>query len=114
MIRTEKDMAISVKENMRGGNKSVNFLEVVDKQNLLHSRLFSKLTLTPGSSIGPHEHSGEIEYYYILKGEGVVTEKDGQKLVKEGDVVITGWGNSHAISNESDKDLEFLAVIMVE
>jgi len=114
MVIKEKDMKKSERIAMRGGDKSVIFQEVVDPKYLLHSRLFSTLTLVPGSSIGPHVHSGEIEYYYILEGEGIVSEKDGDKTVRAGDVVITGWNNSHAIRNSGTENLKFLAVILLE
>ena len=34
--------------------------------------------------------------------------------VNPGDVVVTGWGQSHSIRNECDQDLEFIAVINTE
>jgi len=114
MIIKEKDMKKTESVALRGGEKSVIFQEVVNPEYLLHGRLFSSLTLVPGSSIGPHTHSKEVEYYYILEGEGIVTEKDGEKTVNAGDVVITGWDNSHAIRNDGTKDLKFLAVILLE
>ena len=114
MIIKAKDMEKTERVAMRGGEKSVIIQEVVKPEFLVHCRLFSVITLVPGSSIGPHVHSKEVEYYYILEGEGFVTEKDGDKLVKAGDVVITGWDNSHAIRNSGTKDLKFLAVILLE
>jgi len=114
MIIKNSEMKISERKEMRGGNKTVKIQEVVKPELLLHCRLFSTLTLTPGCSIGQHEHTDEIEYYYILEGEGIVTEKTGEKTVTKGDVVITGWGDSHAIRNDSNTDLKFLAVILLE
>ena len=114
MIIKAKDMEKTERVAMKGGEKSVICQEVVSPEFLLHSRLFSVLTLVPGSSIGSHVHSKEVEYYYILEGEGIVTEKDGDKSVKAGDVVITGWDNSHAIRNSGTKNLKFLAVILLE
>lgn len=56
----------------------------------------------------------ETEYYWITSGEGIVTEADGEKKVTKGDMVITGGGASHAIRNEQEEDLKFLAVIILD
>lgn len=114
MIINPKDMEVTVREHMRGGDGQVESQCVVPSDKLLHSRLFAKLTLNEGCSIGEHQHSGEIEYYYILSGNGIVTEADGDHPVAKGDVVITGWGNSHAIRNSGKAPLELLAFISVE
>ena len=107
-------MQTSVINNMRGGEKSVNCISIMDNGTVKHCRMFNKLTLVPGASIGFHDHNNETEYYWILEGEGIVTEKDGEKVAKAGDVVITGGGASHAIRNASDKDLVFLALIILD
>lgn len=114
MIKKLSQMSTKVNEHMRGGAGSVQILELMSKDELKHCRMFSKLTLKPGCSIGQHEHVNETEYYWILEGEGVVTEADGEKTVKAGDLVITGGGASHAIRNEKDEDLVFLALIILD
>jgi mannose-6-phosphate isomerase-like protein (cupin superfamily) len=43
-----------------------------------------------------------------------VTEADGEKIVKKGDLVITGNGASHAIRNEKSEPLVFLALIILD
>lgn len=114
MIRRPGDMEIVVKTNMRGGDGEVLNQCVVPQEMLINARLFSKLSLKHGCSIGPHKHEGEVEYYYILSGTGIVTEDDGERAVRKGDVVITGWGASHAIRNDGEDPLELLAVIITE
>lgn len=107
-------MKQEIKEHMRDGQKQVSIEHIMDNGTVKHCRMFGKLTLVPGSSIGKHQHIGETEYYWILEGEGVVTEDDGEKLVKKGDLVITGGGASHAIRNDSGKDLVFMALIILD
>ncbi len=114
MIKKLSQMETKVNEHMRGGAGSVQVLELMGKNDVKHCRMFSKLTIKPGCSIGKHEHVNETEYYWILEGEGTVTESDGDKLVKAGDLVITGGGASHAIRNDGDKDLVFLALIILD
>lgn len=116
MIKKKSDMENRVVENMKGGEKSVYqelFLSGSDMAK--HSRLFGKMTLPKGASIGEHQHSGETEYYYILSGKGEVDEKDGAlREVGPGDLVITGGGAFHSIKNSGDEDLVFIALIILD
>lgn len=115
MIRRKEEMKNVVKTHMRDGEGNVYQTMILDENCMApHSRVFSTFTIKKGCSIGEHSHTGETEYYYILSGEGVVTESDGNKIVKAGDLVITGGGASHAIRNEKDEDLVFVAVIILE
>lgn len=99
---------------MRGGNGTIQQVQVVIPAQMIHARLFNKLTIKKDCSIGYHVHNNEVEYYYILSGEGIVTEPDGEKTVNAGDVVITGWGVGHSIRNEKSEDLVLLAIISTE
>lgn len=114
MIIKARDMTTVRKEHLQGGAGAVDCTVVVPQDLMIHARLFNLLTLHKGDSIGVHEHHNEVEYYYILKGQGIVSDKDGESTACVGDVVITGWGASHAIRNEGDEDLVFLAVISTE
>lgn len=111
MIKRFKEMRVDVK-NMRGGVGECKTVHHINPEELPHGRLFSTITIEEGNSIGFHEHKGEVEYYLILRGMGVVSEKDGDKIVSPGDVVITGNGESHAIRNEKKEDLVFIALIL--
>jgi|LAHS01.1.fsa_nt_gb mannose-6-phosphate isomerase-like protein (cupin superfamily) len=114
MIKRHEEMKTEIKEHMRGGAKQVVMEHIMDNGTVAHCRMFAKLTLEPGASIGEHQHTGETEYYWILQGEGIVTEADGEKHVKPGDVVITGGGASHAIRNDGTQDLVFMALIILD
>ena len=100
--------------HLRDGEGTVIKRTLAPAQSDMHLRLLGRFTIKKGCSIGNHTHNGEIEYYYILSGKGVVTEDSGTSVVNPGDVVVTGWGQSHSIRNEKDQDLEFLAVINTE
>jgi len=114
MIRKYSDMQTSVKEKLRGGTGSALFRAVAEEGSVKHCRLFSEIILEKGSSIGEHDHVNETEYYWITEGEGIVTEADGEKRVTKGDLVVTGGGASHAIRNEKETPLKFLAVIILD
>jgi len=102
------------KRKMRGGAGECQVLDMLDPKQVPHGRLFSTITIEKGCSIGSHEHVKETEYYYILSGQGIVTESDGVKMVKAGDMVVTGGGASHAIRNEQAEPLVFVALILFD
>ena len=113
IIRTE-EMKRTVRPHMRGGAGEVVVTNLMDAQQMAHTRLFSTLTLETGCSIGEHDHVNETEYYWILAGEGIVTEKDGDHRVRVGDLVVTGGGARHAIRNEREETLILLALIILD
>ena len=115
MIKKNNDMTRKTVEHMRDGNGSVDQMLILDGRDMApHTRLCGMMTLDKGCSIGLHTHIKETEYYFILSGEGIVTEADGEKKVSKGDVVITGDGESHAIRNESTAPLVFVALIVLD
>ena len=114
MIKKSKDMQISIKENMRGGTGSVIAKILSAEGTVAHCRLFNEMRIEKGCSIGEHDHVNETEYYWITSGKGIVTEADGEKIVEKGDLVITGGGASHAIRNDEDEPLIFMALIILD
>lgn len=113
MIRHTSDMQFT-EVQMRGGNGLCKRLELLPQSEMKHCRFMGCVTIDKGNSIGTHDHVNETEYYWIVSGEGVVTEADGEKPVGPGDLVITGGGASHAIRNEKDKPLVFMALIILD
>lgn len=80
-----------------------------------HGRLYARIVLPPKSSIGWHQHVGETEPFYILKGEGDFIDNDRSVTrVRAGDVCLIQAGHWHSIENNSDSDLEFMALIYNE
>ncbi|MGE4453750.1 MAG: cupin domain-containing protein [Sphaerochaeta sp.] len=114
MIKKVADMQETVKTAMRGGTGQVVLKALADEGSVAHCRLFSEIRLEKGCSIGEHNHVHETEYYWITAGKGIVTEADGEKVVEKGDLVITGGGASHAIRNEEDETLVFMALIILD
>ena len=112
MVRSKSDTMREVRENMRGGKGRI-IIEHLEKEGLpANGRLFAKLTIAPGCSIGEHRHVGEAEMFYFLSGGGVVTD-DGERItVSAGDVMTTYDGQSHGVENTGDVDLEMIAVII--
>ncbi len=111
MVRKE---SYTVRTKMGGtGVGEVYVYDIVSKEELLgHGRLYAKLVLPPGSSIGWHQHVGETEPYYILYGEGDFTDTDGTVTkVHAGDIctiAVNGW---HSLANNSTEDLALIALV---
>ena len=113
MIRRNGTATVEVREKMRGGAGSVRVEQLWRPEELTaKTRLFARLTLAPGSSIGFHEHVGEDEVYVILSGSGVLVDGAERVTVAAGDTILTGNGAGHAIEAVGTEPLELLAVIM--
>ena len=114
-----------VKIETSGGfpeSKGVRYMgHIVSKEELNgHGRLFAHTVLPSGSSVGWHQHVHDTEPYYIIKGEGDFFEGDSENgerkktHVTAGDVCLINVGQWHAIENNSDSDLEIIALIYNE
>lgn len=113
MIREAAKMKKETRENMRGGNGSVNVTHIFEPDELTaKTRLFARMHLPAGASIGFHRHEGEEEVFYILSGRGIVDDDGTKREVGPGDAVLTGGGAGHAIEAVGDEPLEMVAVIL--
>ena len=70
-------------------------------------------TLKPGAwSAQRHWHAAEDELIYVLSGELVLCENDGETLLKPGDAA--GWkagvANGHCLINRTDRDAVYLEI----
>ena len=76
-------------------------------------RMFAHVRLLRGEAVDWHIHTDEIEYYYILSGEGIFTNSDKtEQRVSKGDVCTMDLGSGHAIKQAGDEILEFIALIV--
>ena len=113
MIQHEKREVV---ENMAGGVGKAYRYHIVSKDELFgHGRMYAKVVLPPGSTIGWHQHIHETEPYYILSGEGTFIDNDQSKtLVHAGDICATGYGKFHGLENKTDEPVELIALIVIE
>lgn len=113
MIRRSADQVVEVRKAMRGGPGEVVVRQYFKPEEIrAKCRLCGHLTLAPGAGIGLHQHSTEDEVYIILRGSGVLDEGGSKVRVSAGDAVLTGKGESHAVTNDGTEPLEIIAVIM--
>ncbi len=113
MHKRASEMELEIKHKMRGGSGQVEILHIIKKEEFKgKARLFARLSIGPGCSIGLHEHIGEEEVFYILKGRGIVEDSGKRYEAEPGDAILTGGGASHSIACIGEEPLEFLAVII--
>ncbi|NLY44663.1 MAG: cupin domain-containing protein [Tissierella sp.] len=113
MIIKKDDMKVAKADNMKDGIGSVKFTHITDAEGLCNKgRLFSLMELEPGCSVGSHSHENDFEIYYILEGEGEVTDDGVVKKVYPGDAMITHEGHEHSLKNIGDRTLKFIALIL--
>ena len=114
MFKSRNDASLEVRSQVRGGIGDANFNHIWKKGSELNSnmRLYAKIVLKPGDSIGYHVHEGEDELYYILSGRA---ETDDNGVIRElvpGDSTLTRSGEGHSIKALGLENLELLATIV--
>ena len=113
MIRKAADCKKEYRENMRGGNGTVELINFATPAELNDKgRLFANITLRPGCGIGYHVHENDSELFYLMKGEVLYNDNGVESTLHAGDVMICPAGTGHAISNNSAEDAEICAVIL--
>jgi uncharacterized cupin superfamily protein len=69
--------------------------------------------IKPGSASAlRHWHENEDEFIYMLEGELVLCENDGETVLRPGDAAgfKASSGNGHCLINRSDRDAVYLEV----
>lgn len=112
MIVHRNEMTVESKERLRGGEGTAVFTHFVKGSAQKNLRLAAEIVLPPGASIGGHQHEEETEYFVFLEGTGIVNDNGTEVPVKKGDVMITGNGAYHGVSNPGTSPLIFNAFIV--
>ena len=108
-----RKLNIETKKEVRGGKGDPDLRHILSADELNgHGSMYAQVRLKPGCSIGFHQHIGNTEPYFILEGHGTFVDNDGSRTeVGPGDVCCIEVGQGHAIENNSDADLIFMALI---
>lgn len=113
MIRRQEEVRVRTVEHAQKGKGSVTFHDwLLPEEAKGHGRVFSKVVIAPGCSIGYHQHQGEFEAYYVLKGKALVRDGEREILLLPGDMNLCPDGCWHGVENVGDTDLELIALIM--
>lgn len=75
-------------------------------------RLFNRMIIAPGNSIGEHQHEGDNEIFYILSGTGTYNDNGSLVQIGPGDTTICSDGETHGLVNTGDVPLELIALIL--
>ena len=113
MVHRQNDYRPDIRDAMRGGSGSVKIEHLWEQEELNSpTRMFSRITLEPGCSIGFHRHENEEEIFYIISGQAVADDNGEEVTLAPGDTILTGNGDGHSIANAGNTPLEMLAVII--
>lgn len=114
MVKGKEGQRQETRSRMRDGKGDIKLNHILEKEEMLgKARLFARITVEPGCSIGEHPHGPDAEIYYILSGEVVVSDNGVEKTMTEGGVMITGNGESHNVENRTAQPAELLAIVML-
>ena len=113
MIKKAADFKPEYRENMRGGNGTVELTNFATPEELNNKgRLFANITLNPGCGIGFHMHENESELFYVMKGDVLYNDNGTECVLGAGDVMVCPAGTGHAVANNGQEDVELCAVIV--
>ena len=106
-------METIIKEHASGGKGSIAVKHILNEKELNGKcKMFAEVTIGVGCSLGYHEHHGESETYYIVRGQGDYNDNGTIRPVTVGDKTFTPDGFGHGIENTGDSDLVFMALII--
>ena len=113
MVKRRDEIGERRVQKAQGGNGEVVFNDwLLPDEAKGHGRLFSKLVVPPGASIGYHEHQGEFEAYYVLSGEATISDNGTETILKAGDMNLCLDGSGHGTENRGSEDLVIIALIL--
>jgi quercetin dioxygenase-like cupin family protein len=98
------------KESAHGGS---GFRKVYASQNQLKSTHFDAVThgyLPAGGIFDWHDHQDTEEVMIVVKGQGVVSDADGDYGYTKGDVFVFPANIQHKISNTSNEEHEMIFI----
>ena len=96
-------------ENLRGG-EGVCYLQKVNP-TLCNMKMYAKITIPTGSSIGWHVHEVDEETDVVISGSGVLTIDGKESVLNVGDISLCKKGRNHGIKNVNKEDLVLIAVV---
>ena len=111
MIRRKDEIKERRVKHAQGGDNEVVFYDwLLPQEAKGHGRVFSKLVIPPGASIGYHEHIGEFGVLYILSGEATVNDNGTEVILKAGDMNLCRDGCAHGTRNDGTEDLVMMVM----
>lgn len=102
-----------IMEHANGGKGHLVIQPILtDEEKQDKIRLYARVTIPAGCSMGYHTHHGDGESYYVLEGTGLYTEDGASRQIGPGDSTFCADGHSHGIENTGDGDLVIMGLII--
>ena len=113
MIKHSDSFRQDLRKEMRGGSGEILIQHIWEPETELrsNSRMFARLIIKPGCSIGEHVHDQEEEAFYVVNGTAEYSDNGKKVILNAGDSVLTGGGESHSIRNIGTDDVILIAFI---
>lgn len=114
MLRKKSEMVGKFIEHLYGGSGYVTTKELISSPDDINNKgyLMSVLTLKPGSEIAYHQHTGDMEVYFLMSGKGIFYDNDERIEMEPGDAGFTYDGEYHGFMNTGDVPAEMLCLIL--
>lgn len=115
MYLKKEDVVVETLKSANGCDTPIEKLSFLTETEMKDSsRLFGKVTVPAGCSLGYHTHEGEGEAYHILQGTALYNDNGTTYEIHAGDTTFTASGSGHGIENIGDDDLVFIALILLD
>lgn len=113
MVRKKSEQIVEFK-NIRGGIGEVEMHKILNgaEEMVGKGRMFNRMIIPPGHSIGLHTHEGDNEIFYVLSGSGIYHDNGKTVVLNPGDTAICHDGENHALENTGDEPLHMIALIL--
>jgi len=98
------------KEEAHGGSGERKVYASPEHLRSAHFEAFTHGFLPAGKTFDWHEHEDVEEIMMVLKGEGTVSDEDGEYTYAPGDVYIFPANTQHKIHNSSNEEHEMIFV----
>jgi len=113
MIKRKDSYTAQINENMRGGEGTVKIEHLLTPEELNNKgRLYAKISVAPGASIGFHVHENEMEAFFIISGEAQYDDNGETVTLLPGDIAYTPVDTGHAVKSTGNTPLEMIALIL--
>jgi len=98
------------KESAHGGSGARKVYASPDHLQSMHFEMMTHGFLPAGQIFDWHDHKDIEEIMVVLKGEGLVSDEDGEYPYTPGDVFVFPTNIQHKITNTSNEEHEMIFV----
>ncbi|MFB0957664.1 cupin domain-containing protein [Clostridiaceae bacterium HFYG-1003] len=113
MIKKQDDFRIEKSVAHKDGKGEIKIVNFFEKDDFLgKGRFYGKSIIEPGNSIGYHQHVGDQEAYFILKGKARYSDNGTIFELNPGEMAICRDGDFHSIEPIGDETLEYISIIL--